>query len=65
MDSFAASAGRKLFQKNLQQYQPADPLYETYIDKKGRERRRKVSAHLLYGWGVSEPDVEGLASRLV
>lgn len=43
MQNLAVSTGRKLFQKNLQQYQPADPLYETYIDKKGRERRRKVS----------------------
>lgn len=39
----AISAGRKLFERNLDQYAPADPLYETYVDKKGRERRRKVS----------------------
>ncbi|PSR74240.1 hypothetical protein PHLCEN_2v9984 [Hermanssonia centrifuga] len=37
----AISAGRKLFERNLDQYAPADPLYETYVDKKGRERRRK------------------------
>ncbi|KAI0090267.1 hypothetical protein BDY19DRAFT_887897 [Irpex rosettiformis] len=37
----AVKFGRKLFSKHLKQYQPADPLYETYVDKKGRERRRK------------------------
>ena len=45
------STGRKLFQKNLQQYQPADPLYETYVDKKGRERRRKVGSRAdIWNW---------------
>jgi len=38
---FAIKAGRKLFEKHLHQYEPADPLYETYTDKHGRERRRK------------------------
>ena len=38
----AIKVGKKLFQKNLAEYTPADPLYETYVDKKGRERRRKV-----------------------
>ncbi|CAL1716056.1 unnamed protein product [Somion occarium] len=38
---FALKAGRKLFERNLEQYQPVDPLYETYTDKKGKERRRK------------------------
>ena len=42
MDNFALSAGRKVFEKHLQQYAPADPLYETYVDSKGRERRRKA-----------------------
>ncbi|KAI0775238.1 hypothetical protein BD413DRAFT_611564 [Trametes elegans] len=41
MSNLAVKAGRKLFERNLQQYQPADPLYETYVDKKGRQRRRK------------------------
>ncbi|KAF7796013.1 hypothetical protein EIP86_007182 [Pleurotus ostreatoroseus] len=39
--NFATSVGRKLFERNLAQYAPADPLYETYVDNKGRERRRK------------------------
>ncbi|KAH9948724.1 hypothetical protein B0H21DRAFT_732820 [Amylocystis lapponica] len=28
---------------HLQQYAPVDPYYETYTDKRGRERRRRVS----------------------
>lgn len=39
---FAVKAGRKLFEKHLHQYEPADPYYETYTDKRGRQRRRKV-----------------------
>ena len=46
MSQFAFQAGRKVFERNLRQYQPSDPLYETYTDKKGRERRRKVRAPL-------------------
>ena len=42
MNSLARSAGRKLFERNLKDYEPQDPLYETYTDKKGRQRRRKV-----------------------
>ena len=42
MSNIALSAGRKLFERNLSQYAPADPLYETYVDKKGKQRRRKV-----------------------
>ncbi|KAI8980160.1 hypothetical protein BD414DRAFT_493831 [Trametes punicea] len=41
MSNLAIKAGRKLFERNLEQYQPADPLYETYVDKKGRQRRRR------------------------
>ncbi|OBZ72063.1 hypothetical protein A0H81_08034 [Grifola frondosa] len=37
----AIKAGRKLFEKNLRQYAPEDPYYETYTDKRGREKRRK------------------------
>ncbi|THH29423.1 hypothetical protein EUX98_g4753 [Antrodiella citrinella] len=37
----AIKAGRKLFAKNLENYTPVDPLYETYTDKKGKQRRRK------------------------
>ena len=47
MSQFALQAGRKVFERNLKHYQPADPLYETYTDKKDRERRRKVRSPLL------------------
>ena len=42
MASIARAATRKVFERNLQNYEPKDPLYETYVDSKGRERRRKV-----------------------
>ncbi len=42
MNSLVTSAGKKLFERNLKDYAPQDPLYETYTDKKGRQRRRKV-----------------------
>ena len=42
MASIARAASRKVFERNLQNYEPKDPLYETYVDSKGRERRRKV-----------------------
>ena len=38
----ARMAGLKLFEKHLKQYEPVDPLYETYTDNKGRQKRRKV-----------------------
>lgn len=38
----AKKAGLKLFEKHLQRYEPANPLYETYTDKNGRQKRRKV-----------------------
>ncbi len=44
----AVKFGKKLFTKHLSQYQPADPLYETYVDKKGRERRRKVRTRIIW-----------------
>lgn len=43
--SFATKAGLKLFEQHLSQYEPVDPVYETYIDSKGRERRRKVGLY--------------------
>jgi len=39
--NLAIKAGRKLFEKNLESYTPVDPLYETYTDSKGKQRRRK------------------------
>jgi len=38
----AKKAGAKLFEKHLQRYEPVDPLYETYTDENGRQKRRKV-----------------------
>ncbi|TFK27182.1 hypothetical protein FA15DRAFT_666682 [Coprinopsis marcescibilis] len=34
-------AGKELFERHLEQYSPADPLYETYTDEQGRQKRRK------------------------
>jgi hypothetical protein len=42
MTSFAEKTSKKLFEKHIQQYAPADPLYENYTDRKGRQKRRKV-----------------------
>ncbi|GJE96221.1 DUF4112 domain-containing protein [Phanerochaete sordida] len=58
MDGFMLTTGKKLFQKNLAQYTPSDPLYETYVDKKGRERRRKRELPP----GLSERDAKILKS---
>ena len=47
----AKKAGLKLFEKHLQQYEPVDPLYETYADENGRQRRRKVRPYYhRIGW---------------
>jgi hypothetical protein len=40
-------AGKALFEKHLDKYTPADPMYEEYVDAKGKKRRRRVSALLL------------------
>ncbi|KAF4597014.1 hypothetical protein EYR40_007464 [Pleurotus pulmonarius] len=34
-------AGKKLFEKHLEQYAPADPKYEFYVDERGEQKRRK------------------------
>jgi len=41
MQSVAKKYGKHLFEKNLESYSPQDPLYETFTDEHGRERRRK------------------------
>ncbi|OAX42722.1 hypothetical protein K503DRAFT_733140 [Rhizopogon vinicolor AM-OR11-026] len=41
MTSYLQKAGTKLFEQHLEQYQPQDPLYESYTDNRGRQRRRK------------------------
>ena len=38
----AQKAGLKLFEQHVNKYSPEDPVYETYIDKNGKERKRKV-----------------------
>jgi len=40
-EDIARKVGLKLFEKHLEQYTPADPLYENYTDEKGRQKRRK------------------------
>jgi len=41
MSSAINKAGMKLFARHLEQYTPSDPLYEEYVDKRGRTKRRK------------------------
>ena len=38
----AKKAGMAVFAKHMENYKPADPYYEVYIDNKGREKRRRV-----------------------
>jgi len=33
--------GLQLFQKHIKQYEPVDPMYETYVDNRGRTKRRR------------------------
>jgi len=40
-EQIAKKVGLKLFEKHLEQYTPADPLYEEYTDEKGKKKRRK------------------------
>lgn len=56
--ALAKKAGLKLFEQNIQQYTPIDPLYETYTDAKGRQRRRKREIPP----GLSKRDVKILKS---
>ncbi|KAJ7130187.1 hypothetical protein C8R44DRAFT_731750 [Mycena epipterygia] len=34
-------AGKALFERHLEQYTPADPMYEEYTDNRGKKRRRR------------------------
>jgi len=38
---FAQKAGMRVLEENLRDYEPRDPLYEEYVDAKGKTRRRK------------------------
>lgn len=42
MESFLLGRGKKLLSQRIQDFEPPDPLYETYTDNKGRQKRRKV-----------------------
>ncbi|KZV86912.1 hypothetical protein EXIGLDRAFT_724341 [Exidia glandulosa HHB12029] len=41
MNTLAQKYGKGVFAKHLENYQPQDPLYETYQDSAGRQKRRK------------------------
>ncbi|TEB34625.1 hypothetical protein FA13DRAFT_1570860, partial [Coprinellus micaceus] len=41
MSALLGKAGKKLFEQHLESYAPADPLYETFVDDRGRQKRRK------------------------
>ncbi|EJU04563.1 hypothetical protein DACRYDRAFT_47767 [Dacryopinax primogenitus] len=40
-EELARRYGVGLFKKHIAQYEPSDPMYETYVDKKGRTKRRR------------------------
>jgi hypothetical protein len=46
--ALAQKTGLKVFEKHLKRYEPVDPLYETYTDNKGRQKRRKVRTPIHY-----------------
>jgi len=54
----AKKAGMAVFAKHMDGYRPADPYYEVYIDKKGREKRRRRDIPP----GLSERDADILKS---
>jgi len=41
MTSYLQNTGIKLFAQHLEQYSPPDPLYEFYLDDRGRQKRKK------------------------
>jgi len=41
MSAFIGKAGKKLFAQNLEKYAPVDPLYESYTNDRGKQKRRK------------------------
>lgn len=42
MNTFMETAGKKVFEKHLEQYAPSDPLYEYYTNNKGKQKKRRV-----------------------
>jgi len=47
MSAILGKAGKTLFEKHLEKYSPADPLYEYYTNDKGKQKRRKVNVVML------------------
>ncbi|KAL0573236.1 hypothetical protein V5O48_008724 [Marasmius crinis-equi] len=41
MSQLLGKAGKSLFERHLEQYSPADPLYEEYTNDQGKKKRRK------------------------
>lgn len=57
-----------LFAKHLEQYSPADPLYEEYTNAKGKKKRRKVRSRPRFINGYSSSTMQratppGLSAR--
>ncbi|KAJ2922851.1 hypothetical protein H1R20_g14236, partial [Candolleomyces eurysporus] len=48
MSALLGKAGKKLFENHLENYAPADPLYEFYTDEQGRQKRRKACHHFTF-----------------
>ncbi|KAJ7135395.1 hypothetical protein C8R43DRAFT_1089458 [Mycena crocata] len=58
MSQLLGKAGKALFEKHLEQYAPADPMYEEYTDDRGKKRRRRREVPL----GLSKRDIKILKS---
>jgi hypothetical protein len=41
--SLINAAGKRLFAQHMEEYRATDPLYEEYVDTRGKTKRRKVS----------------------
>ena len=63
--SVAKVAGKTIFGKHLKRYEPVDPLYETYTDNNGRQRRRKVRAILSPHTGWFHARIIGLTVKSI
>ncbi|KAG8988009.1 hypothetical protein FRB90_003020, partial [Tulasnella sp. 427] len=40
-NTVARKAGMKVLEQHLKNYEPKDPMYEEYVDDRGKVRRRK------------------------
>jgi Domain of unknown function (DUF4112) len=70
MSALLGKAGKKLFEKHLQAYEPPDPVYETYTNDRGKVKQRRVSARYppYCLRTISDPDLQrelppGLSER--